>query len=418
MGCAGNPLIRTPSIDALAARGTRFPNAFVTLSICSPSRAACLTGQYGSVNGVTSVPGKLNDPGSSIAWALREAGYRTGVVGKWHLGDSPGECGFEFAPHFMSNGPYYGRRVTEDGESRKVDGYIEDYNVTQAVEFMGRCRQEGRPFFLFHCTQVPHMNHEFDWPAREDTLSLYDRDRMPVPETWRDELEGKPPYLKSARSRGQALRYGYDEEENIRRHTQRYYAAITEMDATLGEIFAALDEAGLRDNTYVFFMGDNGWFLGEHGFTSKVLPYEESIRVPMIAAGPGIPAGIESRLVLNVDIPPTILELAGLPVPDAMHGDSLLPLLRSEAAAWRRSFLYEAPTSSLGSRPLLAVRTDRWKYVQTFDPNDPDRLTFEELYDLQTDPHETENLAGRPESAARQAALRVELDRLRTSIRQ
>jgi arylsulfatase A-like enzyme len=137
----------------------------------------------------------------------------------------------------------------------------------------------------------------------------------------------------------------------------------------------------------------------------------------MIAAGPGIPAGIESRLVLNVDIPPTILELAGLPVPDATHGDSLLPLLRSEAAAWRRSFLYEAPTPSLGSRPLMAVRTDRWKCIQTFDPNDPDRLTFEELYDLQTDPHETENLAGRPESAARQAALRVELDRLRTPIR-
>ena len=119
MGCASNPRVRTPNIDALAARGTRFENAFVTLSICSPSRAACLTGRYGSANGVTSVPGTLNAPRATIAWRLKGAGYKTGVVGKWHLGNSPAQCGFDFAPHFVSNGPYYGRRVNEEGGKRK-----------------------------------------------------------------------------------------------------------------------------------------------------------------------------------------------------------------------------------------------------------------------------------------------------------
>jgi arylsulfatase A-like enzyme len=417
MGCAGNPLVRTPNIDALAARGTRFDRAFVTLSICSPSRAACLTGCYGSANGVTSVPGTLSDPRSTIAWRLKEAGYRTGVVGKWHLGNSPAECGFDFASYFVSNGSYYGRSVTENGCRKKARGYIEDYNAQQATQFMADCHSAGAPFFLFYCTQVPHMNHEFDWPARAETLARYDPQDMPIPQTWQDDLAGKPPYLKAARSREQALHYGYDQKENIQRHFQRYYATITEMDAALGPVLGALDELSLREDTYVFLMGDNGWFMGEHGFTSKVLPYEESIRVPMLAAGPGVRTGLDSRLVLNIDIPPTILELAGLPLPETVHGASLVPLLCGKPCRWRTSFLYEAPTPSLGSWPLYAVRTQRWKYIQTFDKTDRERPAFEELYDLHADPHETTNLVGQAEHADRQATLKRELQRLRDSLR-
>ena len=414
MGCAGNPLVRTPNIDALAARGIRFENAFVTLSICSPSRAACLTGCYGSTTGVASVPGTLNTPSASIAHRLKEVGYRTGVVGKWHLGNSPAECGFDFAACFQSNGRYYGRSVLENGTRKKVEGYIEDYNAAQAARFLQDAA--GEPFFLFYCTQVPHMDHTFDWPAKEATLALYDRERMPVPATWRDDLAGKPPYLKTARNRTQALRYGYDKKENIQRHIQRYYAAITEMDASLGKVLTTLDDSGLRENTYIILMGDNGWFLGEHGFTSKVLPYEESIWVPMLMAGPGLRVTVDSRLVLNIDIAPTILEFAGLPVPNDMHGTSLLPLDRVDGSHWRRSFLYEAPTPSLGSWPLYAVRTDRWKYIQTLDPKKSGRLVFEELYDLHNDPQEMTNLAGQPQHADRQAALKQELYRLRYSL--
>ena len=415
MGCAGNPFVRTPNIDSLASRGVRFENAFVTLSICSPSRAACLTGRYGSATGVTSVPGTLNKNEKTIAHILEKAGYRTGMVGKWHLGNSPAECGFDSATFFRSNGTYYNRKVIKNGEPARAAGYIEDYNAQQAIQFLKDA--SSSPFMLWLCTQVPHMDHTFDWPAREKTLATYDQNQMPVPETWRDDLQGKPAYLKDGRNRKQALRYGYDKEENIRRHFQRYYAAITEMDAAFGRVLKAVDELGLRDNTYFIFMGDNGWFMGEHGFTSKVLPYEESIRVPMIVAGPGIPAGTDSHLVLNIDLAPTILELAKIPIPRNMHGESLLRLLRNKNAKWRDSFLYEAPTPSLGSRPLLALRTQRYKLIQTYDDEKLSRIAFEELYDLQQDPKEMKNLASLPEYLTILQQLQGQLKRAKNVIK-
>lgn len=414
MGCAGNPIVQTPNIDSLAARGVRFEKAFVTLSICSPSRAACLTGRYGSANGVTSVPGTLNRDERTICHYLKDAGYRTSMVGKWHLGNSPAECGFDSAEFFRSNGTYYNRKVLRDETRTTAKGYIEDYNAQKAIEFV-----EGgsSPFMLWLCTQVPHMDHTFDWPAREETLAKYDPSKMPVPETWQDDLKGKPAYLAHDRNRKQALRYGYDKKENIRRHFQRYYAAITEMDAALGRVLAAVDRLGLRDNTYILFMGDNGWFMGEHGFTSKVLPYEESIRVPMIVAGPGIERHVDSNLVLNIDLAPTILELAQVGIPKDMHGKSLVPLLNGKDVNWRQSFLYEAPTPSLGSRPLLALRTHRYKFVQTYDIGEQRRVAFEELYDLEQDPKEMKNLARETEYVEIMRHHRTELGHIQNAIR-
>ena len=206
-----------------------------------------------------------------------------------------------------------------------------------------------------------------------------------------------------------ALRYGYDKPENIRRHFQRYYSAITEMDAALGRVLDAVDRLGLRDNTYFLFMGDNGWFMGEHGFTSKVLPYEESIRVPMIVAGPGIERRVDGNLVLNIDLAPTILELAQAEIPKNMHGKSLVPLLKAEKVAWRQSFFYEAPTPSLGSRPLLALRTHRYKFVQTYDIDNRQQVVFEELYDLEQDPKEMSNVVSESSYAGIARQLRSEL---------
>jgi arylsulfatase A-like enzyme len=415
MGCAGNSLVRTPNIDSLAARGVRFENAFVTLSICSPSRAACLTGRYGSATGVTTVPGTIHKNEKTIAHLLKEAGYRTGMVGKWHLGNVPAELGFDFSTFFRSNGAYYNRKIIKNGKTERAAGYIEDFNAQQAIEFLKDA--SSSPFMLWLCTQIPHMDHTFDWPARDEMLATYDQDQMPVPETWQDDLTGKPAYLKEGRNRQQALRYGYDKAENIRRHFQRYYAAITEMDAALGRILKAVDVMGLRDNTYFIFMGDNGWFMGEHGFTSKVLPYEESIRVPMIVAGPGIEHAVNSHLVLSIDLAPTILELAKTPIPKNLHGESLLRLLKNKNAKWRESFLYEAPTPTLGSRPLLALRTQRYKLVQTFEKDDLSRVVFEELYDIKHGPREMKNLAGSPRYANILKQLRSQLKQARSTIK-
>lgn len=403
MGCAGNPLILTPNIDSLAARGTRFDQAFVTLSICSPSRAACLTGRYGSANGVTTLGPPLNEGERTFAHILKEAGYQTGFVGKWHLGTRPSECGFDFISSFEENGPYYGRLVEEAGREKTIPGFIDDYVAEQSNVFIDKAAKEDVPFVLWMCTQTPHMNNDYDWNAREEFLAQYDRESMPVPETWQDDLTGKPPYLKNSRSRVLALSHGYDEKEAIQRHFQRYYATITQLDASIGKVLRRIEGLGIDDNTWFLFMGENGWFMGEHGFTSKVLPYGESIRIPMIVAGPSTRTQLNGDLVANIDLAATILDLAGVARPANMHGKSLLPLIRKRGESlelsqgqrtqWRDTLLYEAPTSTLGSEPLMAVRTGKWKYIQTYSSSRLDKVVFEELYNMDEDPHEMKNLA-------------------------
>jgi arylsulfatase A-like enzyme len=393
LGTAERPLAQTPNLDRLAARGTRFANAFVTLSICSPSRAAVLTGQYGSVNGVTTLGQPVKASSPLLPRLLRAAGYRTGHFGKWHLGNKPEALGFDEAAYFMSNGTYYGRKAVINGREQKVPGYIDAAMAERSVDFMRRSKQDGKPFFLWFCTQLPHMDHTFDWPAEQQYLDLYVAEKMPLPETWNDTLVGKPPYLATARSRTQALSYGYDDPAQIRRHRQRYAAAVTQMDAALGQVIDAVAQLGLADNTWFVVMGDNGWLIGEHGLTSKVLAYEESMRVPVLVAGPSTKAAVDSHLVLNIDLTSTILEIAGRQAPAAMHGRSLLPLMRGDATGWRDGFVYEAPTSVLGVQPILAARSEQWKLIRTYADKKLSRVVFDELYDLEHDPTEMHNLA-------------------------
>jgi arylsulfatase A-like enzyme len=414
LGCVNSVAI-TPNMDSLAAHGVRFDRTFVTTSICSPSRATCLTGRYGRANGVPGLGMALNRDEVTFAHLLKRAGYATGYVGKWHLKwPKPKGAGFDFVTYFTSNGPHHNRRVIEQGRRKVARGYIEDYLAGQSVAFIEQAAASGRPFVLHHATQIPHMDHRFSWPAGAETLARFPLETMPVPATWRDDLSGKPPYLKTARSRARAQEdYGYTDAKAIRRHWQHYLASVAEMDAALGKVFAALDRLGLRENTWIILMGDNGWFMGEHGFTSKVLAYEDSIRVPFIVAGPGLDGAVSEELILNADIAPTLLDLAGLPVPKRMHGRSLVPLLEGETQGWRKSVLYEAIEPELGVWPHVAVRTVQWKYIQTFDLKDRSRVIFEELYDLKNDPHETENLAGENEHAETQKRLKTELAELR-----
>lgn len=413
-----NPLVNTPTMDALARRGVRFANAFVVTSICSPSRACCLTGRYGSANGVPGFGTGLKRSEATFARLLKRAGYRTGYVGKWHLPwpSSPRGAGFDFVVYFKANGPHYDRKVVDGGRMRVAEGFIEDYLAARSVAFIEEAVKDGRPFLLHHATQVPHMDHQFRWVPREGFLALYDEARMPLPASWNDDLAGKPPYLETSRFRTQAIRYGYRDPSAIRRHFRRYFAEVSQLDSSLGRIVECLDRLGIRDETWLILMGDNGWFMGEHGLTSKVLAYEESIRVPLIVSGPGLDGRVCDELALNADIAPTILELAGVAAPTNAHGWSLLPLIRGRKTTWRKSFLYEAIEPELGSCPILAVRDKRSKYIQTLDPQERSRVVFEELYDLATDPAEMRNLAGEKAHEAAVARLREELERLRESL--
>ena len=414
IGVAGNELIQTPNLDRLCESGTRFTNAFVTLAICSPSRAACLTGRYGSSSGVTSV-GKVGlRPGEpTFANALKRAGYATGVTGKWHLKTTPQQCGFDFVSTCWSNGTWYDRRFQIDGVEKVMPGFVDDVAANESIRFIHRATKQGKPFVLWMNTQVPHMDHHHTWPAEERFLANYAADSMPLPDTWNDDLSGKPQYLKAARNRTQALKYGYDVPENIRNHTRDYYASVQQMDAAVGRVLDELDRMGLRDNTWIIFMGDNGWMLGEHGMTSKVLPYEESMRVPLAIAGPGTQPTTSDKLVLNIDVAATIYQLAGLPQPTQLHGRSLLPILQGTSDSWRTSFLYEAPTPQLGSKPLWAVRDHRWKYVET---SVDETTVFRELYDLDADSSEATNVADRPQNAEVVRRLAMQLTQHRKAI--
>ncbi len=409
LGCAANEIIQTPNLDKLAERGLRFENAFVTLSICSPCRAVCMTGQYNSRNGVTQIGNhKISTSSPHLPRLLRNAGYRAAMFGKWHMGDKPADLGFETFEYFTSNGPYYGRSVKVGNETKRIDKFIDDYVADKCIDYLDDATKSDKPFFLWMCTQVPHMNHKHEWNARPETLQLYADADIQVPKSWSDDLSGKPPYLEAARSRQQALKYGYDKQEKVVDHIRRYYAAVTEVDASIGRVLDHLEATGLDDNTWIVFMGDNGWLLGEHQFTSKVLAYEESIRVPMIIAGPKARTGRETRFALNIDLAPTILDLAGVPADKRMDGTSLVPILQGKNTDWRDHFVYEAPVSQLGTHPLWAVRTKDRKYIAT---HMPDGTVFEELYDLQKDPGELNNLAG-------QLAIRSRLERFRADVEQ
>lgn len=416
LGANGNPLIHTPHLDRLAQQGVRFTDAHVVMSLCSPSRAAILTGRYGSANGVTGLGGGLYVEEVSFAELLREAGYRTAMVGKWHIQQSAEDLGFDFTCTFQANGTYFGRKVDDNGTTVKPEGHVDAYCVQRSIDFLDRCKRYDEPFLLFHATQLPHMDHTHAWPSGKETRQLYDDKTMPLPGTWQGDLTDKPPTLAKVRNRTQALKYGYDRPERIQAHTGDYYAVVTEMDAILGRLFRTMDRLQLWDNTWLIFLSDNGWLLGEHGMTSKVLPYDPSVRVPMVVAGPNVVPRSEDRIALNIDIAPTLLDLAGLSIPSAMQGRSLVPLLRNATGRWRDHFVYECIDGYGGTQPLLGVVTKEWKLLHTWKDKTKvltETPDFVEFYDRRNDPDEVENLANAQEHHVIRQRMAQAIDRHR-----
>jgi arylsulfatase A-like enzyme len=385
----------TPGLDRLVKRSLVFTDAHAVFALCSPSRAAILTGQYGSRNGVPFLDGALNEPRRSVAHHLRERGYQTAVSGKWHLKTTPAEAGFDWAVTFYANGPWHNREVKRNGETVRPAELVDVYAANESARYL-RERKRDQPFFLWHCTQLPHMDGQLRWPVTQKSLALYDPLKMSLPRTWNElaAANSKPPSLNTARNRTQALQYGYDKPERIRQHTSEYFAAISDLDDALAPLWKALDAEKLWENTYVIFLGDNGWLLGEHGLTSKVLAYAPSSQIPLMVAGPGLRAGRSAHLALNIDIAPTVLSLAGVAIPSGTQGQAL-PLARNKAVP-REAFVYEGLEGYGGTKPFLATISARWKLIYTWDEsaqvsNVPP--VFVELYDRQRDPDEAHNLA-------------------------
>ena len=378
MGCAGDRRLQTPHLDKLAAEGVRFSNAFVTTSLCSPSRASLLTGCYAHRHGVRDNVSR--DPDRSCptyAEVLKQAGYETAYIGKWHmLARATPRAGFDHWVSFTSQGEYFRNTMNIDGEWRLVLNYVTDELTDHAVRFLEQ--EHTKPFLLVVGHKAAHAPFV---PAPRHASRYADTDFSPPAATAGGTLAAKPAW-------------GDHEAEALTPEDLRnYHRTLLAVDESVGRLSATLSERGLLDDTIFIYTSDNGLLLGEHGgLRDKRAAYEPSIRVPLLMRHPRLaPRGrVCEEMVLGLDLMPTLCEAAGAPPPATVHGRSWLPLLRGDHG--RDDFLYEYFREEGQVPTCLAVRTRDWKYISF--PEDP--ALPPELYDLRADPGELVNLAGHP----------------------
>jgi N-acetylglucosamine-6-sulfatase len=412
------PFLSLPNLEALAARGVSFDKAFVTTSLCSPSRATLLSGLYAHSHGV--VVNEMVDLPATVTtypMLLQRAGYETAFVGKWHMDastDMP-RPGFDYWLSFRGQGVYFDPVLNENGHVMNRPGYITDLLTDFAVRWLGQPR--SKPFLLILSHKAPHQPAQ---PAPRHAAMLADA-AVPEPASFDDTFDGKPAWQRRyVRCGGGPTAFArcpdpqpaaippwpWPAQDPDRLD---YLRTLLAVDESLGRVISTLSAQGLSRSTYVVFLSDNGLLFGEHRLGDKRLAYEESIRIPFVVAGVDLAPRHVDSMVLNLDFAPTILDLAGVAVPAEMQGRSLARLLRAEGPGVHDSFLYEYSSESfLPVVPdIQAVRTAARKYV-TYPGGGGD----DELYDLATDPTEMRNLAERPEWAPTRTDMREQLQRL------
>ncbi|MFM1944915.1 MAG: hypothetical protein RI897_3897 [Verrucomicrobiota bacterium] len=410
--------LETPALDRLAAEGAHFPNAFVTTSLCSPSRASILTGQYMHHHRV--VDNQHPVPPGTVFFPqyLQNNGYQTAFVGKWHMGhdNANPRPGFNHWVSFKGQGSYFDPELNINGKHQSFTGYNSDVLTSQAIQWLTE-QQHKKPFFLYLSYKAVHF--PFTPPPRH--ANRYQGKPIPYPETMantEDNYATQPHWVRERRygihgiDHMQTGPLDHDPVPDFNELYWNFCETIHGLDENIGHLLQYLDDANLAENTLVLYLGDNGFALGEHGFYDKRDAFEESIRIPMLARGPGIqPGSVVSNMVLNIDIAPSILELAGAnPSAESARfdGRSFLPLLQGKTPTtpWRDHILYEYHWEwNFPATPTtLAIRTDRWKYIYYHGLWD-----LNGLYDLQTDPHERHNLIQVPAFKDQALALQQQL---------
>ncbi len=394
-GFMGHPWIETSHLDALAKRGVQFRNAFVTTALCSPSRATILTGQYAHRHRVVDNNNPVPPGTTFFPQYLQKAGYETAFIGKWHMGgdsDAP-QPGFDRWVSFRGQGQYLPAKngLNIDGKPVPQRGYITDELTDYALDWL-KGRSAARPFFLYLSHKAVHADFT---PAERHRGRYRDKPFTP-PETMADtpaNYEGRPMWVRNQRNSWHGVDFPYHGTLDIAAYYRRYAETLLAVDDSVGRVVAQLREQGLLDSTVIMFMGDNGFAFGEHGLIDKRTAYEVSMRVPLLMAGGGLPAGATvSDVVANLDIAPTVLDAAGL-VPPAMDGRSVLPLARGQRIPWREGLLYEYYWErNFPQTPAMhALRGAKYKYIRYYGIWDTD-----ELYDLEADPLEKRNLIREP----------------------
>lgn len=402
MGCAGHPFVQTPHMDRLAKEGVLFSNAFVTTAICSPSRASFLTGQYAHTHGVTKNITVWNNENVTFLELLKKEGYDTSFIGKWHMpGRLPELRGVDQFVTFTiekGQGRYLDCPLIVNGvEKPSQKPYVTEELTDYAIEFIKQPREN--PF----CLYLSHKAVHHRWIPPPDMANLYSEEKPPFPREYNPFNFSTNGYMFE----GMGFTQGFPTKLY-----RDYSRTVTALDREVGRVLDKIDELGMKDNTIVIFAGDNGFFWGEHQLAGTGRwAYEESIRIPFIVRAPGFmdqQGRKANQMVLNIDLAPTLLEMAGVAVPQKMEGESFLPILKSPSASGRKAWLYEYFKDFPYRPPTMhAVRTDTHIYIEYLESRKP------ELYNVIEDPRQLDNLMGKPEARSLSEKLKNKLEELK-----
>ncbi|MBT3297023.1 MAG: sulfatase [Verrucomicrobia bacterium] len=406
------PFLKTPNLDRLAREGAVFDNMMVTTSLCSPSRASILTGTYAHMHGVRY--NETQDPDPKLVQypqALQKVGYKTAQIGKWHMDHhARPRPGFDYWLSFKGQGVYNDPELNENGKVLKQKGYITDILTDKTIEFLSRTKDD--PF----CIQLWHKACHGPFTPAERHKDAAPDGRFKEPASWSIDFSDRPLWQRRIKAHGvhykkwvasegkpvpDYIRPGKWKETNTTRLNM--LRCLLAVDEGLGRVMQTLEEQGRLENTVIIFMADNGYFFGEHRRGDKRLAYEESIRVPFAIRYPAMLKG-GSRIkgmVANIDLAPTILELAGAEIPKTMQGESFVPVMQGKAEGRTAPFFYEyfQEKYAPGIPTLLAIRTPEWKYI-AYPHESAEEGNCDELYHLKEDPKELKNLIHWPEAEA------------------
>ena len=440
----GSVVNETPNLDRIAQEGMRFDRCLVTNSICAPSRAVILTGKHSHINGQLTNGETFNGQQQTFPKLLQQAGYETGIVGKWHLRSEP--TGFDHWQVLIGQGPYYNPRFLTPGDTVRIEGYTTDIITDLALDWVENGRDTSKPFMLMYQHKAPHR----EWHPGPDHYEMYVGEDVPEPPTLFDDYAGRaspateqgmtianhldvtdlklraPGSMNAAQVEAWEAVYGPRNEAfaeadlsgddltrwKYQRYVKEYLRTVAGVDDNVGRLLDYLDESGLADNTVVIYSSDQGWYLGEHGWYDKRWMYEESLVAPLIVRWPGHveASSVSDAIVSNLDFAATFLDLAGVEAPSDMQGQSLKPIFTGDTPEdWRTSHYYqyyEYPGYHCVERHY-GVRTASHKLIYYYDRDEW------ELFDLAADPQELQSVYGDEAYASSEAELKEELTRLR-----
>lgn len=454
-------LIQTPNIDRIAREGVLFRNSFVCNSICGPSRASILTGKYSHKNGFRNNGDRFNGSQQTFPKLLQKAGYKTAIVGKWHLGTEP--TGFDYWNVLPGQGYYYNPDFIKMGKDTVYEGYVTDITTDLALEWLDQVADQdtGQPFFLMLHNKAPHRN----WMPPPEYLEEFNDREFQLPENYFDDYEGREALKITKLTVHDQMDVVYDskvpckecpvdpvnhwcarewdnefsrlnEEQRanwdeafqqeyntfdyaslswealskwkFQRYMEDYLRCVQSVDDNVGRVLDYLDEKGLAENTVVIYTSDQGFFLGEHGIYDKRYMYEEAFRTPLIMRFPEqVQADQKAdEMVMNIDIASTLLDFAGVEIPEDIQGKSMKPIVIGDKDySWRDALYYHYYEISFGLVKHYGIRTDRYKLIYFYDPIDS-----WELYDLKEDPNEMNNLINDPDYSDVLNDMKVRLD--------